>query len=816
LFGNHEVPTSNSINYLIDNDVRRSVDLTALFSNILRPFHFSAVDIQQLLQVFTRSAQAFGGTLYQISMSRADANQMAYPAGSMGKSKLLDNERDFATIFKTLQTSDLQDPATVKYISKLQARVMVPPHLSMQVKTVKWGNTPANVHAAYQQHLQQCVRNIFEMIMRNFSAYHHNDRRAAMVRQLPAILAANQLSLSAVINETVVARAILANDAETVRNMLTAYPEFKTKTLVIPQEYIESESEQPRRAGSMTPLQMILVHSKLTYADILACFGDTWLESLEAITIKDNVELAGVIKKLPGNKRLEFLNHPRVHFDKNIALKCVLELLDIQDRLAFANHHSNHILSARGLRKVLVNLPDDVRFAFAIRHEHLLITGYDLWEALEGIPDADRLVFATRYQHIIQHENDLVYVLDRLPLAQRFAFVNDLPNSDVIIVGNRLARLTEMLPLQDRWAFASRFIDKLAGSCTDSLGSVLKTLRVDDRMRFAVLHVDLIKSAKHLAVVVSALSIASPADALQVACKYEEKIENWKQLASVLEHIAITERLAFAQRLQSRLALTAGLNEVISCLPRTDQVAFATANATSIHDTRELLQVLRSFLPPERCAFALQHLALIGTIDDVMIILSNIPYENSQEFIANCKNHMHHAADLAKIIQFHAEEDQLDLVRQYQDLLQSGDDYCFILRWLAPKLRTPFALESSKHFNLCEYLPYIFNVIIPRCELMHFATAFLQTPAGHEAYLPIFMNLPEYHRYEFASIYLAELLLRMPIDAVLEQLHSSDRALLMATLMQRKPANNRFFAPSPTGEANPSIILSAPASPRSK
>ena len=68
LFGNHTTNTSCSINYLLKNDVRRQVDMSALFEELLRPFQVSAAEIKRILSLFARHLREQGGRLYQIAM----------------------------------------------------------------------------------------------------------------------------------------------------------------------------------------------------------------------------------------------------------------------------------------------------------------------------------------------------------------------------------------------------------------------------------------------------------------------------------------------------------------------------------------------------------------------------------------------------------------------------------------------------------------------------------------------------------------------------------------------------------------------------
>ena len=126
LFGNYQTPTSSSIHYLVNNEVRREIDLELLFTSLLRPFHVSAEEIKRLLQVFETCAKYNGGSLYQIAMSKEQAQQMAYPAGHMGKLLTLDDVRDLPCIMLALQNRDLTDRTLVKYLEELQARLLVP------------------------------------------------------------------------------------------------------------------------------------------------------------------------------------------------------------------------------------------------------------------------------------------------------------------------------------------------------------------------------------------------------------------------------------------------------------------------------------------------------------------------------------------------------------------------------------------------------------------------------------------------------------------------------------------------------------------
>jgi len=199
--------------------------------------------------------------MYQISMPAADARTMAYPAGSMGVMNPWKNSRDLPAILQTLRTSNLARDKVSSYIRKLQARVMVPPSLRLNVHTASLQEISPPEQQQYQHALLLCVDGIVTMILRHHGAFHQANHQTAMLKMLPGILTANQLTLSTTVTTSVLARAILSGDQEVVRQILIKHPEFKTRKLAAPMEYIGQDDG----SQSMPPLQ-------LTAAELIVIF----------------------------------------------------------------------------------------------------------------------------------------------------------------------------------------------------------------------------------------------------------------------------------------------------------------------------------------------------------------------------------------------------------------------------------------------------------------------------------------------------------------------------------------------------------------
>jgi len=137
LFGNHQAPSSASMYYLLHNKVSRSVDLHELFSSLLRPFQVSAEEITRLLAIYQLYAAQQGGTLYQIAMPAAEASRLSYAAGSAGVLNAWQTCHDLPEIMQSLQAKHGGAGSQLhSYLSSLQARVMVPPHLRLAVQAV--------------------------------------------------------------------------------------------------------------------------------------------------------------------------------------------------------------------------------------------------------------------------------------------------------------------------------------------------------------------------------------------------------------------------------------------------------------------------------------------------------------------------------------------------------------------------------------------------------------------------------------------------------------------------------------------------------
>ena len=427
LFGNHHHDTSSSIHYLVDNGVRRGVDLMALFTNILHLFHVSTEEVLRLLTVFNTRAKNYSGSLYQISMPAEQARHMSYAAKSLGVLNEFQGSHDLVTILQTLQTQDLSPGETLKFVTQLQARVLVPPLLPLQVKVVKWRDIPAEEEAAYQRELRQCVGYIFDIMLRHHSSYHEFNSNTAMIKVLPDILAANQLSLTTNMSDVVLVRAILTNDAESVRTILRTFPEFKSQEITFPRAYIGDQSEmRAQQEMRMTPIQMILMHSTLPIDIISEAYGKRWIETMSVIKVEKISQLLAMLAKVSENDRQDFFDHCEMQSDENGNIWRVIDMLPLDHQVPFATKHLEVMIREsiphKHFEDIVDLLPPETRLAFVNAHLAQLKHGSDMGYVLTKFAADDRLAFATQHADLIQDGADLSRVVAALPEQQQFAF----------------------------------------------------------------------------------------------------------------------------------------------------------------------------------------------------------------------------------------------------------------------------------------------------------------------------------------------------------------------------------------------------------
>src|SRR3990167_4098251 len=419
LFGNHFTPTSCSIAYMLQNDVRRQINLSSMFETVLRPFHVSPELIKKLTGLYERYAKNRKGSLYQISMSKSDACSMAYPAGFVGVMNALDGEMDLTVIMDALRGKVTSNEALsgqdANYIKALQARVMAPPSLDLRVDAFGLNSVTIDENREYQDTLGLWVDALL------FQALTRADTvnpviKGGIFKLLPSVYEENQLSYSTDFIH-VLQEAISQNDLSTVSHMIGEMPGILDKNTKLYKKYIGNDINNNEIPDEISLFELIVMNSVLP----LTVLGDE-LERIFSLKIKDSLALMDLLSKLPNEYRLNLAIARQDKILDGIELACVLEMLSEDARLTFAIANQDKIQNGDELESVLIRLPAEAHLAFATANQGKIENGVELLYLLSELPDEARLAFFASNQDKIQNGYALGSVLAWLPAETRLAF----------------------------------------------------------------------------------------------------------------------------------------------------------------------------------------------------------------------------------------------------------------------------------------------------------------------------------------------------------------------------------------------------------
>ena len=558
LFGNHEMETSCSIHYLVNNDVRRPVDLMALFKQLLAPFKVTNSEIARLLCLFDSYQSTQGGTLYQISMSAEQALSMSYPAVSRGAMYPLEGDKSLPSLLKKLRGFNDNDiilsHITRNYIRQLQARVMVPPYLNLATYAVKLKKLPVEQEAEYQSALAKTADALVHKMLCHSGYLNDTQSSAPLLKILPDILRRNQLSYTTAITDEALARAIVSDNIEMVTTTLRKNPEFLNKTIMVPREYIGANN----RAGylesdHLTVTELIVRRSNMPL-DILINFAEQgWLQSFINAHVKNFQDVKLIAPKIPEQYRVEFILHNRDKYHASEAhILSIMQCLGEIDRLTFAKKIIDDIRRLQCVTTVAQLLPADCQLNFISNN--------------------------------LTDDEDLRFVLKHIPVAERLKMAQ--LHAGVITSVEQLCSVLSHLPAESRLTYASHFAD-LVDSFTH-LQAVGRKLYDSGASEFCRLKQNLIKNSSHL---VKLLPHMLRTERLKYASEYLDKIQNGKQLADILECIGTEDRLQIALANLHHCKNMQDYFDIIISLPPKDELAFAKACRHLFLTEADLLRV---------------------------------------------------------------------------------------------------------------------------------------------------------------------------------------------------------------------------------
>jgi 8-oxo-dGTP pyrophosphatase MutT (NUDIX family) len=145
VFGNHNIPSSYSVSYMMNNESRAKIDFEKMLSEMLIGFNCKLTLIAEINQALAElAALNKQGVMYQFPLSRPEAEKYAYVAGSVG---VLNRHRELDTLDPSHTINYLTNKLSqgtltsedCEYLTHLQVRVMLPPTLSVRdTQVIGW------------------------------------------------------------------------------------------------------------------------------------------------------------------------------------------------------------------------------------------------------------------------------------------------------------------------------------------------------------------------------------------------------------------------------------------------------------------------------------------------------------------------------------------------------------------------------------------------------------------------------------------------------------------------------------------------------
>ena len=694
LFGNHQTSTSCSIQYLVNNDVRRQVDLMSLFTQLLAPFHVSDSEIKRLLALFAKYQHEQGGTLYQIAMPVEQARLMSYPSGCVGVMNALDGDQLLPSILKKLHdetnASNQVSAGTQHYISHLQARVMVPPHLNLATNIVKWIKPAEEVAAAYHTALSETVGALVHKILCHHNSSSDSLAKVPLVKVLPSILRANQLAYSTGISTDVLVKAIKTNDGVTVKAILDKHPELLHAKVSNERDYIDNFGRNYNQHQQTMTVAVMLVEQSLLPLEVFVDFtSEGWVQKLSDTFVGEFKHVLSMVARMPTQYRLEFLLHNSKHIvETSSRIIQVLEHLYIAERLEFANkivadirsfgfvaevakhlssgHHRQFVIdnigtnkdlcyllentserkrlevalqhrkfvtNVHGLSNVMLCLSENVRLAYACEFVSVLDDVSDVLSVLDNLYGHERLEFVRSAQHLLCSGHDLYKILQKIPQHQRLQFAKD--HQEKISSGKELEFVLFCLNETDRHDFLMANQHKIR--LADPINVLLTNINPDGRYAFAVAHADNIKHSTELSRVLERLDDEWR---LQYVSQHLDLINDGTDLLRILKLLPATQRMEFACAHQHKIDVESAddISAIIKELPIEHRYAFASANEVKITNIRDAWCLTAMMQDTDSLKFILRHLEDITNTSSVCVALLMLPPNDRLAFVMACRH----------------------------------------------------------------------------------------------------------------------------------------------------------------------------------
>ena len=170
LFGNHDVMSSNSVHYFLNNITRRRIPMEAILKSLFQTLGVSGGQVERVLRIYNDYFKGTGGVLYRMEMARSELKGLSYLAGCKGKQNPYEGSLDIGDMFEKLEKkyrANQLSQEDEKYVLGCQARVMVPPNKFFGVKKIRFNDLDETRQRIARDKLAEVLGEVVLSILEN-------------------------------------------------------------------------------------------------------------------------------------------------------------------------------------------------------------------------------------------------------------------------------------------------------------------------------------------------------------------------------------------------------------------------------------------------------------------------------------------------------------------------------------------------------------------------------------------------------------------------------------------------------------------------
>ncbi len=243
------------------------------------------------------------GVLYQIALSYEEASRYSYASISCGpveEFRLPDSQvtYDLSQILPLLSDPNIAE-SNYSYISSLQARLLLHPHLQMQARRMEWQPLEKHDHQAYRVQLERITKRIAYQMLNQSSILSFLNPRMPIKWGLTFAYAQNDLSFSPPDLAKQFTAALKAGNLDTIHKIFAKHPKFKVTEITM---RINPFYGTPVKG---VPIFELFASSQFKVEDVIDCVGPGWID----LVVRHNKdrELIWIFPKIPKEYHVELL-----------------------------------------------------------------------------------------------------------------------------------------------------------------------------------------------------------------------------------------------------------------------------------------------------------------------------------------------------------------------------------------------------------------------------------------------------------------------------------------------------------------------------